>query len=463
MEDEEFLDIVEGFDNDELAMLEGILAAGAVTELTPAEEVTEKELDIVDFLRIRFEYLTEDNLTLVKQLNEDSLTRLTMLIDYLSLYFQDSWDIEISDCFIFKIKFDKLVLSNTNGITHEIRDLFIRIMFNFNIGLIGSVSGTRSTFIEAERELGYVHSHINSDGGDINNIGFINFCLGSSELGVTVVKMNDHKNVNEYYINKLLLGIISLVSWESLEGTPYKHMSRLLNHINEGGSNSGQIHGEMRNLGFHDSSVRYEDNRINKILRTLTITDATNFLKSLSKYMKVRNVNWQTNEADISLDEDSLISDALRINTDPEITSAWLDLFKFICRFNIIYYKVNSYYKNVDHTLERTLEDVRSQYLQLTEEKAEDNEDNSLSPIASYVSGVKYKGNYLNVNVYNNSFIYSENKNIEVSNNYKKVAFERVLEGSFEVSPVFKSSVIEYYRMMFFNINLMNLIKNESN
>ena len=141
--------------------------------------------------------------------------------------------VEISDgenVFNITIHFPELILTNSKGQFHTIKDLFILLEVFPNIDAISSESGYRgciefkgrkSSFSFKEWESGYIHSHLQSGRFDC----FANFCLGSSAfrglLEDTMLSMSEEAWTT------LFLSIPNYLRWESLEGGPHYKMGEI--------------------------------------------------------------------------------------------------------------------------------------------------------------------------------------------------------------------------------------------
>lgn len=115
------------------------------------------------------------------------------------------------------IKFPELTLFNSIGSQHTIKDLFIKIKAS-SVGIINTLYGTRTTFNLKELSSNYIHSHLHPDA--IN--GFSNFCMGTSELGMYMAEKSNTPDLSEDEFEYLLHIINNYLTWESLEGGPYK-------------------------------------------------------------------------------------------------------------------------------------------------------------------------------------------------------------------------------------------------
>lgn len=139
------------------------------------------------------------------------------------------------------IKFDKLIIRNSKGNTHEIRDIFASIAFTrWNIdgqkpkgdSTVLSLNGFRTSYDVLEAFNNYTHSHLSSSStGRIST-----FCLGdsTSDFAKAYIQFqyayNDESVEDEDFERKAYIMITYLkfyLEWESLEGVPYMKIANL--------------------------------------------------------------------------------------------------------------------------------------------------------------------------------------------------------------------------------------------
>lgn len=156
------------------------------------------------------------------------------MISQLKLHYGERWDFQLLPTenskfkLVCNIHFPEITISNSNDHTHDIKDLFVsfEIFLNSNGVIPGELQGFRTTFTIAEWESRYAHSHLNS----LPRIqsGFIRrfFCLGDG-TSMVVSRENLMLGYSENRFNMYLFNIDSFVRWESLEGVPYKQLSRI--------------------------------------------------------------------------------------------------------------------------------------------------------------------------------------------------------------------------------------------
>lgn len=172
--------------------------------------------------------------------NSSFPTNFQGIMDTLQSIYPDLWDIHFdwnfgstpalgfyASKFYIIIRFPEFIIKNSRNLQTKIQDLFIRIPVT--IGPNGlefeRIQGGRSTFTNAENGI-YIHSHLNHT----NPCAYETFCTGSGEINNLQAMLNGMSNT-EFDLDLLSLYLMHLntfVSWESLEGTPYKYISQLL-------------------------------------------------------------------------------------------------------------------------------------------------------------------------------------------------------------------------------------------
>lgn len=168
------------------------------------------------------------------------------------------------------IKFDDVDITNSTNNTHKIRDLFLHIPFwvsedgekaSFPCELLGS--RTTLTLEEAyfcPNGRCYLHSHLRNEG--VEHMTRLNhFCMGASDLSAVYGDLSSMGLTSEFgpILRNLLLMLYSVVSWESIEGTPYKYMKRIGSGLS--GSNrieATRIHRRDARLGVF-SKLKEDD------------------------------------------------------------------------------------------------------------------------------------------------------------------------------------------------------------
>lgn len=121
------------------------------------------------------------------------------------------------------IHFPETIVTNRDFIKHTIKDLYFIIKFiktgnSYDL----KFTGKRSTYSINEIVSGYNHSHLPSTNlRTINNWKFgTEWCLGASEL----TNYKNIVNTSKENLQMLLLLIPNYISYESIEGRPYKYL-----------------------------------------------------------------------------------------------------------------------------------------------------------------------------------------------------------------------------------------------
>jgi len=139
------------------------------------------------------------------------------------------------------IYFPKIVITNRDEKSHLIKDLFVKIILIIenNKLKIYDLKGGRTTLSYAEYCSNYCHSHLG-----ISTIGYINenssvpiynsFCIGTGNINIYQADLNTD-GITQEKIIAYLIQIMTLVGYESIEGTPYRYIKNIMN------KNTGRI------------------------------------------------------------------------------------------------------------------------------------------------------------------------------------------------------------------------------
>lgn len=177
--------------------------------------------------------------------NRDFPRILQGLMDTLQSVYPDLWDIQFdwetrenpvrgiyADRFNIIIRFPEFIIKNSRNLQTKIQDLFVQVPVVILVDKIefDRIKGGRTTFTNAENGR-YIHSHIH----ETIPCAYYNFCTGSGEINNLQAMLNGMTNL-DFDLDLLSLFLMHLntfVSWESLEGTPYKYISALLESTDE--------------------------------------------------------------------------------------------------------------------------------------------------------------------------------------------------------------------------------------
>lgn len=175
-------------------------------------------------------------------INKDFPRIFQGIMDTLQSVFPDLWDIQFeweyvsrgfhTSRFYIIIRFPEFIIKNSRNLQTKIQDLFVRIPIEIEANRLNfeRIQGTRTSFTNAENGT-YVHSHIHST----SPCSYDDFCTGSGEINNLQAMLNGMSNRDfDFDLFALfLMHLNTFVSWESLEGTPYKYISALLESTDE--------------------------------------------------------------------------------------------------------------------------------------------------------------------------------------------------------------------------------------
>ena len=162
---------------------------------------------------------------------------------YMSGVYYEMCDTQFSVCsriFInkmcFIVHFPEVTVRNSRQQSLDIKDLFVRFWFNKDSLIYETLDGTRTTYSLEEFETNYTHSHLprkqlkkfkDARGSKMPyRLNYNNFCLGTGEIKDFISIYNTDKTVESF--ESILYMLDTIVSWESLEGTPHISISNTL-------------------------------------------------------------------------------------------------------------------------------------------------------------------------------------------------------------------------------------------
>ena len=180
----------------------------------------------------------------------DFTTQIDSMITVLDATHGENWDFDLKSngsyvtnialCVV--IHYKEVNITNSRNENHVIKDLFVSFIigqssFTFVneeeeeecfVFPIKSVSCTRGTLSYAEYFTGYIHSHTNS--AQLNNHTNVfstrEFCLGSdTEIADLILGLTTEYSAELFEL--FLLTLTSVVSWESIEGVPYRYINAI--------------------------------------------------------------------------------------------------------------------------------------------------------------------------------------------------------------------------------------------
>ena len=195
-------------------------------------------------IKIYDENHDENILTSVPLISETIFNQFKTCVRVINDIYENAWDIAFeikknSENKIFieikgiYILFPEINITNRNRKNHLIKDLLVLIQFcnlNNNTLKIFSLKGGRLSLSYAEYQSDYFHSHLSIYKNQIvPNISLPllrNFCTGSGEINIYQSEINGDGFTEERFM-RYAMQILSLVSYESIEGVPYRHLEKI--------------------------------------------------------------------------------------------------------------------------------------------------------------------------------------------------------------------------------------------
>ena len=176
--------------------------------------------------------------------NESIFEDLKVLVRYTEDIYTDAWDFHFSYNSRGEISlkgivlhFPEIEIKNSKGRSHIIKDFFVRASFSAARGTnltINEVEGGRSTLTYAEYSSDYCHSHLSTRLKESRTLSssvyFASFCLGSGSINEILSDINC-EGFTEERVQRFLLELYLLVSWESLDGGPYRYIGDIREHF----------------------------------------------------------------------------------------------------------------------------------------------------------------------------------------------------------------------------------------
>ena len=120
--------------------------------------------------------------------------------------------------YVFYVKYPIINISNSKGMTHIIRDFYLKLEFTPNGYLQKDcLEGTRGILTQAEKQSNYAHSHLSTTATTGHWGGF---CWGRGPIGIDAYELQI-KGFDEIKFEMLMYAFSTYLEWESLEGGPY--------------------------------------------------------------------------------------------------------------------------------------------------------------------------------------------------------------------------------------------------
>ena len=182
-------------------------------------------------------------------LTEKTFQEFKIAVKVINDIYEGSWDTEfelrISDKKIqidikgLLIHFPEIQIRNKNSNKHQIKNLFIRVNLRIQIDRLALdyIDGARTSLSYAEWQSNYFHSHLSTTSMNITADSkypyFNGFCTGSGEINIYMADINGEGFSEERFI-KFAMQLMTLASYESIEGTPYRYMSNIRDRPSSG-------------------------------------------------------------------------------------------------------------------------------------------------------------------------------------------------------------------------------------
>lgn len=128
------------------------------------------------------------------------------------------------------IHYPEILIKNSAEQEHLMRDIYLTISVETDYIYLYDLKRTTFTIAEIDRQ--YTFSHVS---GEIYGIGYrnSNFCYGRNNAVNSIMnKMGGGRESMVKNITMFILLIDEYLSWESIEGSPYKYIDRVINDEN---------------------------------------------------------------------------------------------------------------------------------------------------------------------------------------------------------------------------------------
>lgn len=142
------------------------------------------------------------------------------IISMLELYYKDRYDIIGSNIIL---KFDSVTVSNSRGLSHTIYDIYIKLNMSTTFDRLLRIEGIRCKVKLIEYISNYKFSHLFDNGWG----RWSHFCFGNNTVMSNLTSMLSTSEFNFILFEALLLQLPQYLSWESIEGGPYKRIANI--------------------------------------------------------------------------------------------------------------------------------------------------------------------------------------------------------------------------------------------
>jgi len=183
-------------------------------------------------------------------LTEEKKLELRQMLELLEKHYPQRWD--VSDEGVVQLLFPEVTITNSEGMTHLIIELYVRFKFKefdnqFMLDNEIKFSGVRGTISNAEYYRGYRHSHLTGKGKNSTSTSYSTFCQGS---GSTMQQLTQLLATTDFHLDQFemfLLMIDNYVRWESLEGVPHMRIKNI-----KASPSQGRVHAIDRNTDIEN-------------------------------------------------------------------------------------------------------------------------------------------------------------------------------------------------------------------
>ncbi len=207
---------------------------------------------------------------------EVSPSFLEILKTIVEFYGKDRVDVQRDDKYLSTviIHYPKILISNSAGLKHIIRDFYVKLILS-NDGFLEDMVMLKTTFTYDELAYGYTHSHIpkrkflKMAADDASGVGYIlspttfseykkglGFCMGKNTplvLTYKSVEFPDDPEKIRYTWMSFLLALDAALHWESDDGGPYARIKNIGSEVNI--STSYTPHINMINSPKNDATL----------------------------------------------------------------------------------------------------------------------------------------------------------------------------------------------------------------
>jgi len=156
-----------------------------------------------------------------------SAEELEQIKAILESMFPENWDMSklSEDQYSVKIRFPEFEIKNSRGNKHIIREFYARFKLRNSRRKfkLDGFEGVRAAVTKAEYDSQYQQSHISS-----SPFSWGSFCLGDSEFRNFKNEYNLSESEFDPEVFEYIMTLFQdFIKWESLEGTPYKYISKI--------------------------------------------------------------------------------------------------------------------------------------------------------------------------------------------------------------------------------------------